>query len=112
MTINLFTADKILHSFGLPYALKLTASQTKIFVLFSNKKDKIICVNNASPATNLSDMDFIHLLTCEIQIYFCSCMTSSKRKFKLPCPKYLSSLKYVKVPTASHSFICFYGFIL
>ena len=46
---------KILHSFSVPCALKLTASQSKI---------KIICINNVIPSANLSvklDMHFICL---------------------------------------------------
>ena len=55
------------------------------------------------------DMHFIHTTTCEIQIYFHSCMANSKRKFKLLCAKLSSSLKYIK---ALRLLICFYGFIL
>ena len=57
-------------------------------------------------------MHFIHSTTREIQIYFRSCMTNYKRKFKLQCAKLSSSLKYIKVRTALQLLICFYGFIL
>ena len=32
------TTDKLFHSFSLPYVLKLTASQTKTFVLLVNQE--------------------------------------------------------------------------
>ena len=57
-------------------------------------------------------MHFIHLTTREIQIYFCSCMANSQRKFKLLCIKLSSSLKYINVQRALRLLICFYGFIL
>ena len=53
-------------------------------------------------------MHFIHSLTCEIQIYFRSCMANSKRKFKLLCHKLSSSLKYIKVQTA----LCVFNLVL
>ena len=36
--------DKSLHSFSLPFVLKLTASQSKIFVFFSAKKETDLLV--------------------------------------------------------------------
>ena len=73
--------------------------------------------NNVIPSTNLSvklDMHFIHLMTHEIQIYFCGCMANSKRKFNVLCAKLSSSLKYIKVHVrmALHLLTYFYGFIL
>ena len=34
----IYTMDKLFHSFSLPYVQKLTASQTKIFVLLLNQE--------------------------------------------------------------------------
>ena len=51
----IYRADKIHQRFRPPYVLKLTASQTRIFILLqSTKKDTIICINNVIAATNLS----------------------------------------------------------
>ena len=50
----------------------------RYFYFFSNK---IICINNFIPATNLSvklDMHFIHSLTHEIQIYLSNCVAFPK----------------------------------
>ena len=89
------------------YVLKLTASQTKTFVLLVNQEGQgLICVNNVIPGTNLSvklDMHFIHSTTRKIQIYFCSCIANSKRKFKLLCAKPSPSLK-----TSAYLFLWFY----
>ena len=115
MTLNLFTVDKLFHSFNLPFVLKLTGSQTKTFVLLVNQEGHDNN-NNIIPGTNLSvklDVHFIRSLTREIQIhYFSSCMANSPKTFKVLCAKLSSSLKYIKVQMALHLLICLYGFIL
>ena len=87
--------DKILQSFSHPYALKLTASQTKISVLLLNHEGR----NSLRKCYTRHKlyMHFIHSPTREIQIYFRSCMANSKRKFSLLCHTLSSSLKYIKV---------------
>ena len=79
--------DKIIHRFRLPYALKLTASHSKIFVLLRKQggQDNLDnkCHTQHKFISQIRYMHFIHLPTKKIEIYLCSCMTNFKRKLKL-----------------------------
>ena len=83
--------DKILHSFSLPYVLKLIASQTKIFVLLMNQEGR----------DNLRKCYTRHKFVSQIRHAFHSLagprnsniLLQFHAKFQLLCHKLSSSLK-------------------